>query len=262
MRGIPDLALNADPATGYEIFFEGQAMAVGGTSVAAPLFAAIVALANEHRAKYGLAPTSGLTDWLYANADKGFFRDIAAGNNTFNGVTGYVATKGWDACTGFGSLDATKFIESISGHSIENPAPTPNPTTHPKKVPHAKNPLMLKVTPAPALVGDTLTAIAKIDAADGTLAIFTFVAGGITKQSAHVEKGIATATFRVDKPGRVIVTASVEGHLASETVEVKQKEAEYQVVIGPFDTMVHAQDAAKALTKEFKWVPKIEEVKK
>jgi subtilase family serine protease len=113
-RGIPDVSLNADPATGYQIIFQGQPAVVGGTSVSSPVFAAIVALANQRRAQLGLAPVANLTEKLYSNPKSAGYRDITVGNNSFNGVKGYDAVPGWDACTGWGSLDATAFINFLA----------------------------------------------------------------------------------------------------------------------------------------------------
>lgn len=113
-RGIPDIAMNADPATGYQIVFQGQPAIVGGTSVSCPMFAAIVALANERRAQLGRPPVAGLVERLYGGHPNAGFRDITVGDNSFNGVPGYAAAPGWDACTGWGSVDATAFIEFLS----------------------------------------------------------------------------------------------------------------------------------------------------
>lgn len=113
-RGLPDVALNADPATGYQIVFRGQNAVVGGTSVAAPVFAALVALANQRRAASGKQPLSGLTQRLYTNAQPFPYHDITVGNNSFAGVQGFDARPGWDACTGWGSVDAAKFVAQLA----------------------------------------------------------------------------------------------------------------------------------------------------
>lgn len=114
-RGLPDVALNADPAVGYQIVFQGRPTVVGGTSVAAPVFAAIVALANQRRAKAGQPPLSGLTEQLYARHEELSFRDITQGNNSFAGVSGFTAKPGWDACTGWGAIEASAFIDALAG---------------------------------------------------------------------------------------------------------------------------------------------------
>lgn len=112
-RALPDIAFNADPATGYQIIFQGQPIVVGGTSVATPIFAAIVALVNQKRSQIGLSPVSGLTEILYQQSQSLPYNSITSGNNSFNGVVGYNAGPGWNACTGFGSLNVASFIESL-----------------------------------------------------------------------------------------------------------------------------------------------------
>jgi len=113
-RGIPDVALNADPATGYQIVFQGTPTVVGGTSVSCPVFAAMVALSNQNRASSGKPPLTGLTSILYRNHDNLGFKDIVQGNNSFDGVGGYSARPGWDACTGWGSVNASQFISFLA----------------------------------------------------------------------------------------------------------------------------------------------------
>ena len=46
-RGVPDVAGDASPETGYNVLFDGQSGVVGGTSAAAPLWAALIALLNQ-----------------------------------------------------------------------------------------------------------------------------------------------------------------------------------------------------------------------
>ena len=80
-RGVPDVAGNADPVTGYQIFSGGKAQVVGGTSAVAPLWAALVArLAEATGQRFGLIQTL-----LYAGVTPGTavagFRDITSGNN-------------------------------------------------------------------------------------------------------------------------------------------------------------------------------------
>ena len=131
---MPDIACNADPVTGYQIIFQGRSIPVGGTSVSCPVFAAIVALANQRRTQQGLPVLSGLAKMLYSNEIQPAYRDITVGNNSYNDVTGYTAETGWDACTGFGSFDATKLIGYLSGLEAErllHPQPRPEKQTLP-----------------------------------------------------------------------------------------------------------------------------------
>ena len=96
-RGVPDVAGNADPNTGYVVLVDGQQMVIGGTSAVAPLYAGLIACLNQQSGKWAgfINPT------LYANPS--LCRDITVGDNrTAAGNKGYDAGPGWDACTGWG----------------------------------------------------------------------------------------------------------------------------------------------------------------
>jgi len=109
-RGVPDVAGNADPVTGYQIYSGGKAQVVGGTSAVAPLWAALVSrLAEATGQRFGLIQTL-----LYAGVTPGAavpgFRDITSGNNG-----AYTAGPGWDACSGLGSPDGTALLSRLQG---------------------------------------------------------------------------------------------------------------------------------------------------
>jgi kumamolisin len=108
-RGVPDVAGDADPATGYSIRVDGSDIVVGGTSAVAPLWAALVALLNE-AAK---TPLGFVNARLYASPAS--LRDVTSGSNG-----AYSAGPGWDACTGLGSPDGAKLASLLAA-----PAPAP-----------------------------------------------------------------------------------------------------------------------------------------
>jgi len=108
-RGVPDVAGNADPVTGYSILVDGQSEVVGGTSAVAPLWAALVALLNE---KLG-SNVGYLNPKIYALGE-GVFHDITSGNNDDGGLGYYNAGPGWDACSGLGSPDAVALLSALS----------------------------------------------------------------------------------------------------------------------------------------------------
>ena len=99
-RGVPDVAGNADPETGYEVLVDGSSTVVGGTSAVAPLWAALVArLAQQVGTKLGLLQTV-LYSGVKAGVAQPGFQDVTSGSNG-----SYSAGPGWDACTGLGSPD-------------------------------------------------------------------------------------------------------------------------------------------------------------
>jgi kumamolisin len=93
-RGVPDVAGDAAPATGYSIEVDGQTEVVGGTSAVAPLWAGLIALLNQKLGK----PVGFLNPQIYPLLGTAAFRDITSGTNGT-----YKAGVGWDACTGIGS---------------------------------------------------------------------------------------------------------------------------------------------------------------
>jgi kumamolisin len=105
-RGVPDVAGNADPASGYRILVDGKNMVIGGTSAVAPLWAGLIALLNQALGK----PVGFLQPVLYgAMHGTGVTLDITAGSNG-----AYVAGPGWDPCTGWGSPNGAKLLEQLT----------------------------------------------------------------------------------------------------------------------------------------------------
>ena len=104
-RGVPDIAGNADPSTGYAVRVDGQDTAIGGTSAVAPLWAGLIALINQirgHRVGF-------LNPLLYSRlAGTGALHDITVGNNG-----AYQATAGWDPCTGLGTPDGDLLRQTL-----------------------------------------------------------------------------------------------------------------------------------------------------
>jgi len=108
-RGVPDLAGDADPNSGYTIQVDGQTMTIGGTSAVAPMMAGLIARINQNNGK----PAGFINPKLYA--DPSVCRDITQGDNiTTHNKKGYTARPGWDACSGNGVPDGTKLMEALS----------------------------------------------------------------------------------------------------------------------------------------------------
>ncbi|MGD0683280.1 MAG: S53 family peptidase [Terracidiphilus sp.] len=104
-RGVPDVAGDADPTTGYTIRVDGQTTVIGGTSAVAPLWAGLIAVANQQ-----LGTQVGfIQPAIYAAKAASAFNDITQGNNG-----AFSAGPGWDACTGFGSPNASKLIPLLA----------------------------------------------------------------------------------------------------------------------------------------------------
>jgi len=111
-RGVPDVAGDADPNSGYRVRVDGKALVIGGTSAVAPLWAGLVALMNQKLGK----PVGYLNPLLYGSlAGNGAFRDVVSGNNG-----SYSEGKGWDPCTGWGSPIGSKLLLDLGTPAAGN----------------------------------------------------------------------------------------------------------------------------------------------
>jgi kumamolisin len=122
-RGVPDVAGNADPYSGYQIVVDGKPQPIGGTSAVAPLWAGLIArLAQASKTRFGL-----LQPLIYQGVTPGTaaagFNDIVKGSNG-----AYKAGVGWDPCSGLGSPNGTALLALLTGGS---PTPTPPDPTEP-----------------------------------------------------------------------------------------------------------------------------------
>ncbi len=112
-RNTPDVSLNADPNTGYANFFDGQWTAVGGTSCAAPSWAAFIVRVNQAREEKGMKPVGFLNPVVYAIGKgasyKVNFHGITKGNNLV-----YKAKVGYDNASGWGSFNGAKLLRTLA----------------------------------------------------------------------------------------------------------------------------------------------------
>ncbi|KOV63294.1 protease [Streptomyces sp. MMG1121] len=121
-RSTPDVSMSASLKGGGWVYSSYDPKRVGwdvyvGTSEASPLFAGIVALADQvaghrlgdiHQALYSLYAQSS------SNPSTGIV-DVKDGtNNSYAGVTGYTAVKGYDMATGVGTIDAARFVPALA----------------------------------------------------------------------------------------------------------------------------------------------------
>ncbi len=120
-REVPDVSADADPSTGYVIYdsqnFGGSGWnALGGTSGAAPLWAAVLAVdasADGNTAGYGaLNPAL----YLLAQQSSGtYLNDVTSGNNDYNATDSgsYPAMTGYDMATGLGTPIASQLATGL-----------------------------------------------------------------------------------------------------------------------------------------------------
>lgn len=131
MRGVADVSFNADPNTGqYTAIMSSTATSAtfysyGGTSVSAPQWAGLLAVANAKRAAAGKGTLGQVNTALYtgiaANASTyaSAFYDVNTGNN--GGCAACSARTGFDAPTGLGTPQAAALLAQLSGAAVPTP---------------------------------------------------------------------------------------------------------------------------------------------
>ncbi len=115
MRGVADIAFDADPNSGSKVIVNGSIQQIGGTSLSAPLFAGLWARVIAVKGT-GVGFAGPLLYALPASD----FHDVTSGNN--NGST---AAVGYDLASGRGSLILGTAIGHIGGGG-GNVAPVAN----------------------------------------------------------------------------------------------------------------------------------------
>ena len=114
-RLVPDLSVIGDPSTGMLIYFGGFYQGIGGTSMGAPLMAALDAVAAQ---SCSVSTLGFLNPLLYAmGRHGGDFDDVVTGNNAITSQTyaahEYLAGPGYDMASGLGSPDPATFLPAL-----------------------------------------------------------------------------------------------------------------------------------------------------
>lgn len=110
LRQVPDVAAAAYP--NIDVYYQGAWIPVGGTSAAAPIWAAGTLLVDQALRQQGKSLLGGVpTIYTLANHPGKFnpYTDITRGDNLF-----YPATRGWDYATGWGSPNFNDILEVLS----------------------------------------------------------------------------------------------------------------------------------------------------
>jgi subtilase family serine protease len=131
-RGTPDISMSAAVNGGVWVYMSFAGIETpgvsdpgyyifGGTSEASPIFSGIVALASQ-AAGHRLGLINPALYLMGALGRGGFTSngivDITSGNNSFGGVTGFNATPGYDLASGWGTIDAAKFVPVLAKLSL------------------------------------------------------------------------------------------------------------------------------------------------
>jgi subtilase family serine protease len=121
-RGTPDISMSAAVDGGAWVYYSFVPSTVGwhifgGTSEASPIFSGVVALADQY-AGHRLGQINPALYTLGALSQLGVpgtgIVDVTSGNISFGGVTGPAAAKGYDLASGWGTIDAAKFVPALA----------------------------------------------------------------------------------------------------------------------------------------------------
>jgi hypothetical protein len=133
-REVPDVSADADPTTGYVIYWSGSStggssgwQSIGGTSAGVPVWVALMALADASPA-CAAAPVGFAGPALYRAAGSSYagnFNDVRAGNNDFTGTHGgsFGAHAGYDEASGLGSPNAAPLAGALCADTLSLPNP-------------------------------------------------------------------------------------------------------------------------------------------
>ena len=186
-RSVPDIALVADPNTGVIYTVNGTSYVYGGTSVAAPVFAAFLAAIN----------CKGFVNPKLYSAPSTCFNDVVSGSNG-----GYTAIAGYDNCTGLGSI-----VGNVLSAVLLTPVTPVLATT-----------LTLSPVTVSMVAGTTLQIVASFTPTDVTsrgltwtssntsvatvssTGLLTAVAAGSATVTATTEDGSTTAGYEIEDP--------------------------------------------------------------
>ena len=159
-REVPDVSADADPYTGYVIYYDGEWSGIGGTSGAAPLWAAFAALTNASSTCAG-RPIGFANPALYKAAGTSYssdFFDVTCGTNDYtpDGYSGglYPAGTGYDMASGLGTPNAAYLPATLCGDTVWNTITVTNPGTQTSTIGTA---VSLQVAASDSASGQTLT---------------------------------------------------------------------------------------------------------
>jgi len=187
-RLVPDVALDADPNTGYYVKVNGVTQQIGGTSASAPTWAGFIALINERRAANSLASLGFLNSRVYPLLGTSNFRDITSGGNG-----AYTAGTGYDLVTGIGVPVVSTLLATLGGSASTLPSISSfTPTSGP-------------VGTSVTITGANFTGATAVKF-NGTTASFTV--NSATQITTTVPTGATTGTLSVTTSGGTATSSS------------------------------------------------------
>ena len=211
-RTNPDVAYDADPSTGFPVYdsFNNPVSApwseFGGTSDAAPQWAALIAIADQGRELDGLVALDGRTQTLPTlyTLPSSDFHDITTGGST--GSPAYSAAAGYDLVTGLGTPVANKIVAGLIPE-VTRSTPAVGSTVSTLPASYAISfslPANLASLQASAFTVNGIAASSVSLSGAGTTATFTFSVDPVTRQGLQTMQLAAGAIAVAGNPGMTI----------------------------------------------------------
>ncbi len=249
-RHIPDLSLASSPDhDGYYVYTGGSLQVYGGTSVAAPTMAGILALLNQYLVSSGAQKQAGLgninpTLYRMAQTSPAAFHDISAGNNSVPcvigspdctaGSIGYNAGKGYDQASGLGSPDAYNFVHQWSSLAPAAAAVVPSIDKNPvfEQISRGGDPWTFTLTlTEEAGVATTLTGLTINDASYNVATVFG--TASLPADGSVSSTGLGLANLTVPSNVVFVFTGTdANGNGWTQTLSVPFDGPQTQLVIG------------------------------
>ncbi len=180
-RAEPDVAADADPGSGADVYVNGTSQQIGGTSLAAPLWSGMAADLNRYLGANGKPLMGFSAPRIYQLANNATtygrdFHDVTSGSN------GYPAGPGWDEATGWGSTNLANLAADWAGGATATSTPTntPPPAATNTPVPAATN------TPVSAATNTPIPAATNTPTAGGNCTSDNVCLTGLTASASSV----------------------------------------------------------------------------
>ncbi len=255
-RESPDVSADADPNSGYLIYWNGSGsmgdtpsgwQGIGGTSGAAPLWAALFALTNASAACSG-AQVGFANPKLYDAAASGYgqdFNDVTSGNNDFTGTNGgrYSAGTGYDLASGLGTPNAGSLVPALCTHAGRVGPPTVSDVSV-SGVRRGKPTLRVTIrsgSDAPALKRVTIRLPSGLHFAGHRHVVVSGPQGGRAGFSSSVSHGVLTINLKSTKTQiRITISYSTIKATRHESAAVRTGRAgKLQIVVTVTDAHRH-----------------------
>ena len=217
-REVPDVSADADPNTGYVIYYSGGWYRFGGTSAAAPTWASLTAVIDASSSCNG-TEVGFANAALYRAAGTSYssrFNDVQSGNNNYGTTTGYSAGTRYDMASGLGTPQGSALASALCGNPNDSVTFSNPPGSQSSQAGTTISPLTVHASSSSS-PGSTITYSASnlpiglsIDKSSGTISGTPNAAGSypVTVRAVDSNYTVGTASFTWNVAGQPAASSS------------------------------------------------------